>query len=111
MSDETTTATATKKKRKTRERAPQTFMLVGVEKDDEGGITGFTRLPQPDVKDGVARREDIRRAVKKALEEGNDAAVKYYANRSLAVISFPEPFSYACEVEEVTVRKVVVKEG
>ena len=111
MSDENQTggATATETKPK-RARAPQTFMLVEVAKDAEGNIEGFKRLPQPNVKD-TPRREDIKRAVKKALEEGNEAAVKFYANKDLAVVSFPEPFRYDCAVEVVEVRKVKITEA
>jgi len=113
MSDENQTggtATATPKKTK-KPRAPQTFLLVGVVKDADGNIESFTRLPQPNVTSDTPRRDDIRRAVKKALEEGNEAAVKFYANKDLAVVSFPEPFRYDCAVEEVTVRKVKITEG
>jgi hypothetical protein len=104
-------ATATADPKTKRSRAPQTFMLVEVEKGDDGVISGFKRLPQPSVKSETPRREDILRAVRKSLSEGNEAAIKFYANKDLAVVAFPDPVRFNCEVEVVEVRKVVIKEA
>jgi len=111
MSDENNqggTATATKPKRS---RAPQTFQLCEVVRDESGEIVSHNRLPMPAGLKGTPRREDILRAVRKALSDGNEAAIKYYANKELSIPSFPAPVRFDCEVEEVTVRKVVIKEG
>lgn len=103
--------TATADPKTKRKRAPQTFRLVEVVRDEQGEIGAYNRLPQPTVKSDSPRREDILRAVKKALADGNEAAIKYYANKELTVVAHPEPVTYKCEVEVVEVRKVKITEG
>jgi hypothetical protein len=116
MSDENetggNTAVATPDTKPKRTRAPQTFQLCEVAKDESGNITSHTRLPMPPgIKSETPRREDILRGVRKALAEGNEQAIKFYANKDLSVVAFPDPVRFNCEVEVVEVRKVVIKEA
>jgi len=118
MSDATTAtdpaaaaATATKKKR-TVNRTPQTMLLCSIERDEAGEIVGFKPVAQPTLAGATARRDDYKRAVRKALEEApSPEVVAEYNGKQLVVVSFPPPFVFSATVEEQVVRKTVISES
>lgn len=91
-------------------RAPLTYKLVAIEKTADGGVA-FTEVAQPKIEKDIPRRDDFRRAVKKALEGGDEAAVIAWNGKQLTVIGYPEPFTFDAKVEEEVVRKVVITES
>jgi hypothetical protein len=103
------TATATTPKKKIN-RTPLNYLLVAVRKDSNGEIQGFDAVKQPDLSEKKnPSRNDYKRAVRKALEAGENA--DDYNGKQLPVLSFPEPFCLSAAVEEVTVRKVSISES
>ena len=67
------TATATTPKKKIN-RTPLNYLLVAVRKDSNGEIQGFDAVKQPDLSEKKnPSRNDYKRAVRKALEAGENA--------------------------------------
>ncbi len=100
------TTTGTTKKTRT----PLTYTLVAIQRDESGTITGYVPVPQPTIAKETPRRDDYRRAVKKALEDGEDIAVNHWNGVELTIVGHPESFKFNAKVEEVTVRKVIINE-
>lgn len=105
-----TTTTATESKTKTRRsRAPMTYQLVAIQKNEQGEITSWNTVPQPEITKANPTRADYKRAVRKALEDGKHAQA--YNGKQLTVIGFPEPFCFKAQVETVEIRKVNITES
>jgi hypothetical protein len=104
------TATATTDAPKTkRSRTPMTYQLVAIQKNADGEIISWNAVPQPEISKANPTRADYKRAVRKALEDGKNAAD--YNGKQLTVIGFPEPFCFKAEVETVEIRKVNITES
>jgi hypothetical protein len=102
---------AGKKPRKKPQRIPLNYALVALQKDESGNVVGFQTVPTPKMDKDNPRRDDYKRAVKAALEAGDQTAVEHYNGKQLTVIAFPEAFCYNAKVQEEVVRKVVITES
>ena len=104
----TDTATATADK-KTINRTPLTYRLVDLRTNDNG-LETYHAVPQPDLGDKKTKtRNDYKRAVRKALEAGENA--EHYNNKDLIVVGYAPAFRFNATVETVEVRKVKITEA
>lgn len=92
-----------------RGRVPLTYRLVAVGEDEKGEIVDWNLVPQPKLDKENPSRSDYKRAVRKALENGENA--EHYNGKQLAVISFPKSFCFKAKTETVEIRKVNVTEA
>lgn len=101
-----------KKTKKKPRKTPKTQLLCAVEQDAQGNVLSLKPVQsQPDTGD-YRSFQDYKRAVRRALEQGDDkVACDEYNGRRLTVVAFPPPFCFQAEIKEEVIRKTHVTEG